>query len=160
MKHQPLLYLETSIFGFYYDEQPRNAIRRESVRMLFRQIELGILKAVLSPVTERELNKSLGANRVGLLALAELADMLEVDDQEAQRLAALYVDENVIPQAYAADALHAAYAAVARCDVLVSLNLKHLANEWVSRRLNAINMREGYQLVSIRTPEEVVQYEE
>jgi len=37
--------------------------------------------------------------------------------------------------------------------VIVSLNLKHLASEWTARRLNAVNLREGYPLLSIRTPE-------
>lgn len=55
MKHRPLLYLETSIFGFYFDDEPRNATRREAVRTLFDQIDLGILGAVTSPVTADEL---------------------------------------------------------------------------------------------------------
>ena len=31
MRHKPLLYLETSVFGFYFDTEPRNAVRREAV---------------------------------------------------------------------------------------------------------------------------------
>jgi hypothetical protein len=68
--------------------------------------------------------------------------------------------EGIIPVAFEADALHAAYATVSECEVLVTLNLKHLANEWAARKLNAVNVREGYPPVSIRTPEEVVRYEE
>jgi len=48
VKQRPLLYLETSIFGFYFDEEPRNAIRRDGVREFFRQLELGMLNAVVS----------------------------------------------------------------------------------------------------------------
>jgi hypothetical protein len=36
----------------------------------------------------------------------------------------------------------------------------HLANEWAQRRLSAINLREGFRPLSIRTPEEVIKYEE
>jgi len=72
----------------------------------------------------------------------------------------MYVAEGIIPATYNADALHAAYAAVSGTEVLVTLNLRHLANEWTSRRLNAVNLREGYPLVSIRTPEEVVRHED
>ena len=43
--------------------------------------------------------------------------------------------------------------------VLVSLNLRHLANEWAERNIGAVNLREGYQLISIRMPEEVLRYE-
>jgi hypothetical protein len=52
-----------------------------------------------------------------------------------------------------------AYATVGRADVLVSLNLRHLANEWAERNIGAVNLREGYQLISIRMPEEVLRYE-
>jgi hypothetical protein len=65
----------------------------------------------------------------------------------------------VIPERFASDAQHAAYATLARADVLVSLNLQHLANEWAMRRVNGVNLNEGYPMISIRTPEEVIRYE-
>jgi hypothetical protein len=49
---------------------------------------------------------------------------------------------------------------IAGPDVLVSMNLQHLANEWAERRLNDVNLREGYVLIGVRTPEEVLRYEE
>ncbi len=87
-------------------------------------------------------------------------DLLRADEGEVTRLSELCVAEGVIPATEALDARHAAYATVGRADVVVSLNLKHLANEWAERRLNAVNLREGYPLVSIRTPEQVVLYED
>ena len=58
MKHRPLLYLETSIFCFYFDEMPHNLLHREAVRGLFHQVELGILTVVTSPATVQELADS------------------------------------------------------------------------------------------------------
>jgi hypothetical protein len=58
VKQRPLLYIETSVFGFYYDEEPRNALRREAVRTMFQQISLGMLDAAASPLTEEELDAS------------------------------------------------------------------------------------------------------
>jgi hypothetical protein len=159
MKHRPLLYLEASIFGFYYDEEPRNALRQEAVRMLFRQAELGLLRAGVSRLTERELTRTAGSSRDELLALAALAETLDSADTEVERLAEQYVADGIIPAAYAADALHAANATVCRCEVLVTLNLKHLANEWAERLINSVNLREGYPPIRIRTPEEVLHYE-
>ena len=160
MRQQPLLYLETSIFGFYCDDAARNYLRREAVRALFRQVELGTLNAVVSRLTIQELSRSAPTTRTVVLSLARTANMLDVDEHEVGRLAALYVAQAIIPAAYSADALHAAYAAVSGSEVLVTLNLKHLANEWASRRLNAANRKAGYPTVSIRTPEEVLHYEE
>lgn len=160
MRPRPLLYLETSVFGFYFDDEPRNALRRESVRALFHQVGLGMLDAVSSPLTEAELSSTAEPLRSSLLALLDRFDVLQADEAEVTRLAGLYLAEGVIPAAEELDARHAAYATAGRADVIVSLNLKHLANEWAERRLNAVNLREGYPLVSIRTPEQVVMYED
>lgn len=160
MRHRPLLYIETSVFGFYFDEEPRNALRRESVRALFHQVGLGALDAVSSPLTEAELGSTAEPLRSSLLSLLDRLDLLRADEGEVTRLSELYVAEGVIPATEVLDARHAAYATVGRADVVVSLNLKHLANEWAERRLNAVNLREGYPLVSIRTPEQVVLYED
>jgi hypothetical protein len=40
------------------------------------------------------------------------------------------------------------------------LNLRHLANDWAERRINDVNLREGYPRIGILTPEEVLRYEE
>jgi predicted nucleic acid-binding protein len=160
MEDRPLLYLETSVFGFYYDEAPRNALRREAVRLLFHQAELGLLRVGVSRLTERELTRTAGSRRNDLLALAALAETLDSADAEVERLAGQYVAGGIIPAAYAADALHAANATVCRCEVLVTLNLKHLANEWAERLVNSVNLREGYPQIRIRTPEEVLHYED
>jgi hypothetical protein len=160
VKHRPLLYIETSVFGFYYDEEPRNALRREAVRTMFQQISLGMLDAAASPLTGEELDASAEPTRSKLVALLDQLAVLDADDAEVSRLAGLYIKDGVIPAAETLDARHAAYATVARADIIVSLNLRHLANAWAERRLNAVNAREGLPAVSIRTPEQVVHYED
>jgi hypothetical protein len=159
VKHRPLLYLETSLFGFYFDSEPRNASRREAVVALFDQVRLGILDAATSSRTVLELNRAAEPLRSKLLSLLGDTRLLDVDDSETERLAAAYLREGVIPEKEVEDARHVAYATVGRADVLVSLNLRHLANEWAERNIGAVNLREGYQLISIRMPEEVLRYE-
>ena len=65
-----------------------------------------------------------------------------------------------MPENEVDDARYVAYATVCRADVLVSLNLRHLANEWAERSIGAVNLRAGYQLLRIRMPEEVLRYED
>jgi len=159
-EHKPLLYIETSVFGFYFDEEPRNAFRREMVVAMFDQIRLGILEATTSSRTVLELDRSAEPLRSRLMSLLEDIRLLDIDDSEAERLAGAYLRDGVIPAAEVEDARHVAYATVGRADVLVSLNLRHLANEWAVRSIGVVNQREGYQLLSIRTPEEVIRYED
>ena len=54
-----------------------------------------------------------------------------------------------------ADALHIALAAVARDDVLVSWNFKHIVNLKRIHAYNAVNLKQGYPVLEIRTPREV-----
>jgi hypothetical protein len=158
VKHRPLLYLETSIFGFYYDEEPRNALRREAVRTLLKQAGLGLLNATTSPLTSGELSASAEPDRTKLLALLKGVAAIRADEAEVKRLAEAYVQAEVVPQTEALDAEHVACATVGRADIIVSLNLRHLANVWTERRFNAVNLWEGYPLLSIRTPETVLDY--
>lgn len=53
-----------------------------------------------------------------------------------------------------------ALATVARVDVMVSWNFKHIVNFSKIRLLNAVNLEQGYGLIEIRTPEEVIPNEE
>jgi hypothetical protein len=156
MLHRPLLYRETSVFGFYYGDEPRHVLRREAVRTLFRQVSTGMLDAATSPLTAEELGASAEPLRTKLLPLLARLRMLSADDAEVTRLAGLHIQEGVMPAAEATVARHAAHAMVRRAAVIVSPKHKHLANVWVERRLDAVDLRESYPLVRIRTPETVV----
>jgi hypothetical protein len=158
MKPRPLLYIETSVFGFYFDQNPRNALRREATVALLEQIHLGIMDAATSPLTFDELRRSAEPLRSRLLPLADGIRRLTADKQEVDRLTRAYLNDRVIPEDYMEDATHVAYATLGRADVLVSFNLRHLANEWAERQIGAVNLREGYQPLRIRTPEEVLRY--
>ncbi len=58
------------------------------------------------------------------------------------------------------DALPVATAVCHRLDVVVSWNMKHLVNVRRVQRINETNAREGWPLIRIHTPEEVLTYEE
>jgi hypothetical protein len=106
MKHRPLLYLETSIFGFCFDQEPRNTLRREAVAALFEQVHLGTLDAATSSVTFEELDRTREPLKSRLLALLDGVRRLTADKDEVERLALAYLSERVIPEQYAEDAEH------------------------------------------------------
>jgi len=54
------------------------------------------------------------------------------------------------------DALHVALATVARADLIVSWNFKHIVHFDKIRGFNAVNLREGYIPIEIHSPLEVV----
>lgn len=58
------------------------------------------------------------------------------------------------------DAQHIATATVHRTDVLVSWNFKHVVTLDRIRGYNSVNLREGDPMLEIRSPQEVLPYDE
>jgi len=57
------------------------------------------------------------------------------------------------------DAQHTALATVSRVDVLVSWNFKHMVKLERIRDHNGINLKAGYPLLEVRTPQEVISHD-
>ena len=82
------------------------------------------------------------------------------EDPEVQRLAKLYVAENVIPEKYAADALHIAATTVNNIDYIVSFNFRHIVKVKTIMMTELVNLREHYKRIGIYSPTEVIDYDE
>ena len=54
------------------------------------------------------------------------------------------------------DAFHVALATVARADMIVSWNFKHIVHYEKMRGFNAVNLKEGYGQLEIHAPPEVI----
>ena len=114
MKRGPLLYLETSIFGFCLDSEPRNALRREAETTLLEQVRLGVLDVVTSAVTLDEVSRSPEPVRSRLLKLLDDVATIQADRPEVERLARANVQDGAIPEGSLDDARHLAYATVGK----------------------------------------------
>ena len=79
-----------------------------------------------------------------------------VRSPEAGHLRDAYLEAGVVGPSSASDALHVAIATTADADVIVSWNFKHLVHLEKIRGFNAVNLREGYGLIEIRSPREVI----
>jgi hypothetical protein len=162
LKRKFKLYLETSVFGFYYDQNSINKSKKDAVIKLLHQIRDDKFIAFTAPIAIQEIEKLKGPLQGKLLNLIKdfNVKVVAVDETEVENLFNAYMHENIVPKDYEDDARHVAYATILRVDCLVSLNLQHLANEWSCRQFNAVNLKQGYYPIIIRTPEEVVFYED
>ena len=77
-------------------------------------------------------------------------------NEEMVKLAEKYMEQKIVSEKYYSDALHIAVATVIGVDVLVSWNFKHIVNLDKIKLFNSVNLREGYSILEIRTPREVV----
>ena len=79
--------------------------------------------------------------------------------KEARTLANKYIEEKVVGQTSRADCQHIAMATLAKADVLVSWNFKHIVNLDRIRGYNGINLLMGYNQIEIWTPKEIERYD-
>jgi predicted nucleic acid-binding protein len=158
---KPRIYLETSIFSFYYEERQQGEypIYKAQVREVFQRIKEGKYEPFTSPFTLEEIEKERDqAKRDRTLALAAEYGIKVLDDSdEARRIAALYIQEEAIPYTSETDAIHIALAAVNGLDFIVSLNFTHIVRPWTIERVRRVNRREGYQGIGIYKPSEVLE---
>jgi hypothetical protein len=145
------IYADTSAIGGCLDEE----FRGPSVR-LFDAFRTGTAVLVLSDLTRLELQHAPEDVRAIIEALPAHHVEHVPFTEEASRLAERYIVEKVIGAAMRLDAQHIATATVHRVDVLVSWNFKHIVNLPRIRGYNSVNLRAGYPILEIRSPEEVV----
>ncbi|MEO6949351.1 MAG: hypothetical protein ABI123_06975, partial [Ginsengibacter sp.] len=80
-------------------------------------------------------------------------------DEEALKLARKYIDENVVGKTSFDDCVHIALATIHKVDILISWNFKHIVNIYRIRGYNSVNLRSGYQTLEIRSPKDIIGYE-
>jgi len=145
------IYTDTSVLGGCEDEE----FAEYSVRLMESFVR-GERVLVLSSLTVQELAAAPVEVRRRLASVPEShIETLQLDT-EARELADAYITASVLTSKMRADAQHIAIATVARIDVLVSWNFKHIVNLQRIRGYNSVNLRRGYPMIEIRTPREVL----
>lgn len=147
---KPRIYTDTSVLGGCVDDE----FREPSLRLL-EAFEHGKATLVLSELTVRELEAAPDPVRTILAQIPPVHIEALALSPEAEDLAAAYIADGAIGSRMRADALHIALATVARVDVLVSWNFKHIVNLKRIHAFNAVNLKRGYALLEIRSPLEV-----
>ena len=146
------VYIENSVIGGYFDNE-----FKEHTRKLFEKFKKGIFKPVISSHVIAELENG-APDRVKEILMTINYEEYTIND-EMLRLAEKYIEQKVVSENYYSDALHIAVATVIGVDVLVSWNFKHIVNLDRIKSFNSVNLKEGYSILEIRTPREVIESE-
>jgi hypothetical protein len=148
------IYIDTSVFGGYYDkefyldtQQLFDRIRNKDFIVIVSDITKGELE--FAPEKVRDLFNEIPKECLKEIELSE----------EAQELAQKYILEKVVGKSSLTDAQHIATASTNRSDVLISWNFKHIVNLDKIRGYNSVNLRLNYPVIEIRSPKELVKYE-
>jgi len=148
------VYIDTSAIGGCFEDE----FKEWSLRLMdeFRE---GRKRMVLSELTIRELKQA--PDKVREIVEDMPIDRREVlpETNESLALVEAYLRDGIVTPATISDGLHIATATVARVDVLVSWNFKHIVNLNRIRLYNSVNLKEGYGLIDIRSSREVLDEE-
>lgn len=148
------VYIDTSVVGGKFDEE-----FSEDTIPFFESINKGEIYIIVSDLLEAELLRAPERVRKLLEDIPEtFIERIELSE-EATNLADKYIEAKVVGKTSRADCQHIAMATLVRADVLVSWNFKHIVNLDKIRGYNGINYQLGYNMIEIRTPKEIINYE-
>ncbi len=149
------IYLDTSVFGGYFETE-----FEIWTKILFDKIQLGEYKIIYSRLTDIELAPAPEKVKTLATSLPETSlEFIDISDQ-AIVLAEHYIKGNVVGRTSRADCIHIALATLHNADILVSWNFKHIVNINKIRGYNSVNYKLGHKILEIRTPREILEYED
>jgi len=149
MTNKIKIYLDTSVFGGYYDEE-----FEQYTKPLFDRIANDDFILLFSNLTQDELEPAPQQVKDLVTQIKAASTQFIETSDEAVELAKAYITEKVVGETSYSDCLHIALATIHKADYLVSWNFKHIVNVQRIRGYNAINLKNGYSLLEIRSPRE------
>jgi len=152
------IYLETTLFNHYVDEY--RGLAHKSTVALFNDITAGKYEAFTSDYVTDELERAPAEKSKKMIALIKQYDITVLElNEEAERLADIYVEQGIMPLKYRTDGIHIAVASVNHLDMIISLNFQHIVKRKTKLTTASINAMNGYRAVEIINPMEVVDNE-
>ena len=149
-----MLYLDTSVFGGYFDPE-----FELWTKILFKEILNSGYSILYSQLTDSELSSA--PERVkNLVKLIPKSQLTFIDlSPTAISLADRYIAEKVVGLTSRPDCIHIALATIHKADVLVSWNFKYIVNLARIKGYNDVNVKNGFTQLEIRTPREILSHE-
>jgi predicted nucleic acid-binding protein len=145
------VYVETSVIGGMFDKNDHPA----KAQPFWDAVFAGKIRVVLSNVLEDEIKQAPQHVRDVFANIPESQIERIVATEESNTLAAVYVAARIVSPKHLNDSKHVAFASVARVDVLVSWNCRHIVNRNRIDIYNDINEALGYTRIEIQTPDKV-----
>jgi predicted nucleic acid-binding protein len=149
------VYIDTSVIGGCFDQEFEEWSNR-----LFNDFKSGKRIAVVSDITLDELTDAPESVKNNFETIPEKSIEILASDIESRELADKYILEKAVSIKYYEDALHIAIATINQVSVLASWNFKHIVNLDKIRLYNSVNLKTGFSILEIRTPREILKFED
>ena len=145
------IYVDTSVVGGCFDEE----FRADSLRF-FDYVRQGKIILLYSTILMAELELAPDYVRNYFLSFEETMKESVPYTPEIELLAQEYLNAGIVAEQWRDDCNHVAMATVTRAAAIVSWNFKHIVRFDKMRLYNQVNLQNGYGLLSIVSPREVI----
>lgn len=149
------VYIDTSVVGGYFDEE-----FELWTKLFFESVIKGKFKIATSELLYTELTSAPEKVKQFLGSIPNEYKVIAEYNEEARMLANKYLDANIVGKTSLTDCRHIATASVNEVDILTSWNFKHIVNLDKIHLYNGVNLQNGYRTIEIRTPRELLTYED
>ena len=145
------IYLDTSVIS-HLDQQDAPEKMADTLAF-WEKVKAGVFEVFLSTVDMEEIERC-DDEKLSRLRnyLKEINFSYLEKSEEAESLAQLYVQSNVLTAKNIDDCRHIAYACVSYCNAVVSWNFKHIVNHNTIVGVKSVNAIAGYNEMAIYTP--------
>ena len=145
------IYLDTSVIShLQHDDAPD---KMADTLMLWEKIKTGKYEAIISSVTERELEACAEPKRSTLLnCLQQIPHSIVPLNEQALAIAGKVIELGILTPKSIDDCQHIAVAIVGGCDIMVSWNFKHIVNHKTIQGVKAVTAITGFPEMLIYTP--------
>jgi predicted nucleic acid-binding protein len=144
------VYLDTSVISALFDERTPERLAMTSVFWS----KLSDYEVFISELVLEELEKANEQVRDKMFSAIKNFVVLEISE-ETEKLAQIYVKQDIFPEKYFDDALHVALASVNQIGILLSWNFTHLVKLKTRRMVSIVNLTENIMPVEIASPPEL-----
>ncbi|HUT94723.1 MAG TPA: hypothetical protein VMY37_35025 [Thermoguttaceae bacterium] len=148
------VYTDTSVFGGVFDDE----FAAPSARF-FELVRAGRFELLVSDISRQEISAAPAQVQLQFEEMLPFMRLVAVDE-EVLALRDAYIAASIVGERWADDAGHVAAATVGEAELIVSWNFQHIVHFEKIRRYNAINALHGYRTLDIRSPAEVIDYED
>ncbi len=149
------VYIDTSVIGGYFDEE-----FELWTKLFFESVRNGKFTIAISEILQTELANAPQQVRQFLTTISDDHKIVAVYNEEAKLLANKYLEANIVGKTSLTDCRHIATATVNEIDILTSWNFKHIVNLDKIHLYNGVNLQNSYRTIEIRTPRELLGYED
>jgi predicted nucleic acid-binding protein len=149
------LYLDTSVIGALFDtEMPQ---RIKGTQILIESIVKGTHAGVISNIVLEEIERCPEELKERLIGeIRNVPFQIITEDEASADLLEIYEKEDFVRKGARLDLRHLAVATVHGVDAVVSWNFRDIVNIRTRRAVHSVNLRLGFPLIEIVSPEEVV----